>query len=390
MLTVAHLVSPYLFQTGSWIHAQLIHARDVRPIVLTQQLEAPERFPFEPLLLVTASLGGFGKMRNRCLHLWGRYDPRLYLPLLAAEGVGLLHAHLGWEGARALPVARRAGLPLVTSFYGRDAGRLPRYPWWRLRFRQLFREGAAFFVEGPALGRRLAALGCPPEKIAVRHLGIDPAGIPFRTRHDAGEAAIEILVSASLRPKKGVLAAVNAFAAVAAAFPRARLRILGDGPQRRRIEQAIRHHRLGDRIVMEGYVSYERHLAALAEAHIFMAPSRTAPDGDSEGGAPVALIEAQAAGLPVLATQHADIPEVVAAGRSGLLSPEFDDGALTRNLEWLLANPQQWAPMGSAGRRRIETEFDAHRLAQQSAALYAAIAAGGAPSTSRAASARGR
>jgi len=374
MLTVAHLVSPYLFPTGSWIHAQLVHARGVRPIVLTQRLEAPERFPFEPLVEVTASLGSFGRMRNRWLHLWGRYDPRLYLPRLAAEGAALLHAHLGWEGARALPVARRAGLPLVTSFYGRDAGRLPRFPWWRLRFRQLFAEGAAFLVEGPTLGRRLAALGCPPEKIHVQHLGIDPSRIPFHERTRPPTGQVEILVSASLRPKKGVLAAVRAFAAVAAAFPEAQLRILGDGPQRARIQQAIRHHRLRGRVIMEGYVPYERHLAALDQAHLFLAPSRTAPDGDSEGGAPVALIEAQATGLPILSTQHADIPEVVAEGQSGLLSPEFDDGALTRNLEWLLANPEQWPAMGRCGRRRVEQAFDARALARQSAEFYAAIA----------------
>jgi len=376
-ITIAHLVTPYLFRTGSWIHAQLIHPCGVRSIVLTQRLEDPAAFPFSPIFLTTASLGRLGRIRNRLLHLAGSYEPKLYLPILRREGAALLHAHLGWEGALALAVARASGLPLITSFYGRDAGLLPRYPWWRARFRRLFAEGDLFLVEGPALAGRLRDLGCPREKIRVLHLGIDVAQIPFRERHPAPGGAAEILVSASFRPKKGVPAAVRAFAEVAPAFPAARLRILGDGPERPAVLAAVRRAHLGDRVLLEGYVSHARHLEAMQQADLFLAPSRTAPDGDSEGGAPVALIEAQATGLPVIATRHADIPEVVAAGASGLLSPEFDDGALARNLEWMLANPERWAEMGRRGRERIEAEFDIRRRACEAARIYLETARAG-------------
>ncbi|MFH1144833.1 MAG: glycosyltransferase [Candidatus Eisenbacteria bacterium] len=373
--TVAHLVTPYLFRTGSWVHAQLVYACGNRPIVLTQRLKDPGAFPFSPVFEVTSSLDRRGRIRNRLLHLAGRFDPGLYLPVLRAEGAALIHAHLGWEGARAWPVARAAGLPLVTSFYGRDAGRLPRYPWWNVRFQRLFQEGDLFFAEGPVLAERLCSLGCPRAKVRVVHVGIDVSRIPFRERSPAPGGEIEVLVSASFRAKKGVPAAVGAFAALAAAFPRVRLRLLGDGPQRRQVLEAVRRANLGDRIVLEGYVSYARHLEALQQAHIFLAPSRTAPDGDSEGGAPVALIEAQAAGLPVVASHHADIPEVVREGVSGLLSPEYDDEALTRNLEWLLANPDQWPEMGRRGRAWIEQGFDVRRIACRSAEIYADLIA---------------
>jgi len=374
MLTVAHLVTPYLFPTGTWIHGQMVHACGNRPIVLTQQLEDPARFPFSPVFAVTQSLGRAGRIRNRLLFLAGRFDARLYLPVLAQERARLIHAHLGWEGVRALPVARAARLPLVTTFYGVDAGRLPRLPWWRARFERLFGAGDLFLVEGPALAARLRAIGCPAEKVRVLHLGIDLEGIPFRERGTA-EGPVEVLVSASFRPKKGVAAAVRAFAAVAGAFPRARLRILGDGPERVRVLAEVRRAGLGERIVLEGYVPYARHLAALQEAEIFLAPSRTAPDGDTEGGAPVALIEAQAAGIPVVSTRHADIPEVVADGASGLLGAEADDEALARNLEWMLAHPQARAAMGRRGRERIEQAFDVRKLACEAGGIYAALAA---------------
>ncbi len=369
-ITVAHLVTPYLFPTGSWIHAQLVHSCGVRPIVLTQKLADPGAFPFSPIFEVTQSLGRLGRMRNGLRSLSGGYDPRPYLPILRQQGAALLHAHLGWEGALALPVARASGLPMIVSFYGRDAGRLPRFPWWRARFQRLFREAQLFLVEGPALAARLRDIGCPGEKVRVLHLGIDPARIPFRERSGEAGRPVEILVSASFRPKKGVPSAVRAFAGVAAEFPHARLRVLGDGPERTAVMREVRRANLGERIVLEGYVRYARHLRALEEADLFLAPSRTAPDGDTEGGAPVAVIEAQAAGLPVVSTTHADIPEVVIAGEGGLLSPEGDDAALAKNLASLLSRPETWPAMGRSARARIEREFDIRALSCEAARIY--------------------
>ncbi len=372
-ITVGHLVTPYLFPTGTWIHTQLVKARGCRPIVLTRRLDHPERFPFEPVYLVGADLGPV--MRTVCA-LRTRVDrvlPQHYRPILEREGVQVLHAHLGWEGARATSLAQATGLPLVTTFYGLDAGRMPRLPWWRWRYKRLFAIGGLFLVEGPNLGRTLEAVGCPAQKIRVVHLGIDLDRIGFAPRHGPASGPIEVLISSSLRPKKGVPAAVRAFAQIARAHPRVHLRILGDGPERLAVEMAARTHGIQSRVHLEGYVSYDEHLAALGRAHLFLAASHTAPDGDTEGGAPVALIEAQASGLPIVATRHADIPEVVEDGVSGLLSPEYDEDALAANLDWLLKHPERWAAMGKAGRARMEREFNAGAQADILAGLYASL-----------------
>lgn len=373
---VAHLISPYLFQTGSWIHTQLIHAEATRPVVLTRRLSNPEMFPIDRLVNVAHNASNSSKLRSNFLKLFGRLDNQLYLPHLTQSQAQVIHAHLGWEGARAVNLARKSGLPLVTSFYGRDAGRMPRYPWWRFWYSKLFQAGDRFVVEGPHLGRVLEQLGCPSHKIHIIHLGIDldrlpPVTRPLRTNHK--KQPIEILISSSLRPKKGVVTAIRTFSEIAAAWPNARLRILGDGPEKPLIEREIRRRQLKDRVRMEGYVTYDRHLTALRMADLFLAPSRTAPDGDSEGGAPVALIEAQAAGLPIISTQHADIPEVVGNGTSGLLSPEGDDDALTRNLQWLLDHPDLWPEMGATGRRRVEISFNAKLQATKLEALYLSL-----------------
>jgi colanic acid/amylovoran biosynthesis glycosyltransferase len=95
-------------------------------------------------------------------------------------------------------------------------------------------------------------------------------------------------------------------------------------------------------------------------AHIFLLPSVTARDGDREGS-PVVLLEAQAAGLPVVATRHSAIPEIVADGQSGYLVPERDADALAARLRDLLANPARWAEFGRAGRAIIVENHDQRR-----------------------------
>ena len=93
-------------------------------------------------------------------------------------------------------------------------------------------------------------------------------------------------------------------------------------------------------------------------------------DGDSEGGAPVILLDAQAAGVPVVATTHADIPEYVIDGGSGMLAPEGDLDGLTDLLRQMLTSPQRWAEMGRRGRAHVEAEYDARRQVERLELIY--------------------
>jgi len=89
-------------------------------------------------------------------------------------------------------------------------------------------------------------------------------------------------------------------------------------------------------------------------------PSVTIKNNDKEGGAPVAILKAQASGLPVISSYHADIPEVVVDGKSALLAPERDVETLAKHLWYLVKHPDVWGTMGRAGRERehVEQEYD--------------------------------
>lgn len=101
---------------------------------------------------------------------------------------------------------------------------------------------------------------------------------------------------------------------------------------------------------------------------MLVAASVTAADGDEEG-IPNVLKEAMAMGLPVVATRHAGIPELVEDGVSGWLVPERDEAALADALARLAAEPERWPAMGRAGRDKVEREYDIHRLNHRLAAL---------------------
>jgi len=399
--TVAHLVTPYLFSTGSWIHSQLMYNRDFRPIVITQRTENLDLFPFEPVYnLAARGPARLAAMAEKYLH--GAYPPGPYRDILEREAVDLLHAHLGWEGARTVTLSRGPRRPFVVSFYGRDAGLLPRKLYWRILYKRLFKLADRVLAEGPHMGRVLAQIGAPPEKIRVVHLGIPLEEFPFAERGaaTAGEAAapaageanpaaaavsealhadggeglgsgsVTALMAASFREKKGIAYALEAVARLAPRHPGLRLRVIGDGPLRPQFEARISRPDLRGRVELLGYQPYPVYRRELAAAQIFLAPSVTAADGDTEGGAPVCLLEAQASGLPIVATTHCDIPEVTRPGASALLAPERDAARLAELLEELLLHPERWPAMGRAGRAHVEAEFNIRTQVERMNAVY--------------------
>jgi glycosyltransferase involved in cell wall biosynthesis len=198
--TVAHLVSPYLFLTGSWIHSQLLHARKTRPIVITQSVENRALFPFEPVHDLSPHARGIRKpgfLGSK--FLLGRYPERPYRRILDQEAVRVLHAHLGWEGARTHGLAERPRRPFVVSFYGRDATLLARHPYWKALYRRLFRRADRVLAEGSFMAGTLRSIGAPPDRVRVVHLGVDPSTFPFRERTPS-ERVIG-LISGSFREK---------------------------------------------------------------------------------------------------------------------------------------------------------------------------------------------
>jgi colanic acid/amylovoran biosynthesis glycosyltransferase len=371
-LVVAHILKSYLFLTGSWIYHQIASMSRYRPVVLCRTTQNLDLFPVKTLYSLQSG-SPIGYAVNRVLRELIGYDV-LFRPIMHREHPKLIHAHFGHMGYYALPLARARGIPLVVTFYGYDLSRTPhQQSRWRRRYQRLFVQGTLFTVEGNFMRQQLVELGCPPEKAVVQHLGVDLRQLAFRARQIGSEGLVRVLVSGTFTEKKGIPYAVEAFARVRQVHDYVRLTLVGDArkfPEEQAIKQQIydivRRYQVEDSVAFLGYQPYPGFLELLYQHDILLSPSVQARSGDNEGGAPVTIIEASATGMPVLATTHCDIPEVILDGESGFLVEERDVEALAERLEFLTARPELWPKMGRAGRRHVEQEYD---LDKQVAAL---------------------
>lgn len=165
-----------------------------------------------------------------------------------------------------------------------------------------------------------------------------------------------VLYAGRLRTRKGVAVLLEAFARLRGEQPGATLVLAGDGEQRSALETQARALGLGDAVRFAGAQPRGAMAGWYAAADVFCLPSLYE-------GFPLAILEAMAAGLPVVATAVAGIPEAVEDGVTGRLVPPEDAAALARALAELAADPTAARRMGAAGRRRVEEEFAIPRIA---------------------------
>ncbi len=207
-------------------------------------------------------------------------------------------------------------------------------------------------------------------RMHVVHCGVAPDLYRARGPADAGRQ--RLLFVGRLAGIKGVPILLEAVATLRERFPAMTLTLIGDGPERGAIEAEAARRGIADHVEFTGYLSQAAVAERLAEADLFVLPSFAE-------GVPVVLMEAMAAGLPVVATRVGGVAELVEDGVSGVLTAPGDPGALAEGIGRLLDDAGLRARMGRAGRARVEAEFDAHVEAARLLALISAYRLGGAP-----------
>jgi len=150
--------------------------------------------------------------------------------------------------------------------------------------------------------------------------------------------------------------------------------VAGDGSFRSTLEAQRDRLGLDRRVRLLGWQTQAQVRQVLGRAHVLVAPSITAGNADEEG-IPNVLKEAMASGLPVVATRHGGIPELVENGVTGFLVAERDPQILAERLAELAAPSERWAAMAAAGRARVEREYDIERLNDRLVTLFAGLTA---------------
>jgi colanic acid/amylovoran biosynthesis glycosyltransferase len=361
------MVDHYLPRTETFVYTVLKSLRRTRPVVISYgEVMNQDVFPV-------------GEMPLHCVH--GHLKSVRYLPVRAfsrliqcdwttkarhrecqaiarKQAPDLIHAHFGPVGYRSLKLKHTLKVPLVTTFYGYDTNPVPNNTKWQSERRDLLLQGDHFLVEGPFMRETLTKLGCPPERIKIQRIGVDLEQLPPIKRKGPRLVPV-ILFAARFIEKKGLQYGLSALCSLHRAGYRFECRIIGNGPLETALREFVVQNKLTGMIRFLGGVRHSEYLEELSNADIFVQPSVIADNGDTEGGAPTTILEAQACGVPVISTTHADIPNIVVRDQSAILVSERNSEELAAAMARLLTRPQDWPGMGRVGRQFVEQHHSA-------------------------------
>lgn len=290
-----------------------------------------------------------------------------------AENADLIHAHQytpffyarapGWIGRR---------LPVLFTEHGRFHPDQPNPK--RMVFNRLFlRRRDRVAAVGESVRQALVANEwIPHERIDVIHNGarlddyVSPPGARLRLREELGlgvtdRVAIQV---ARLDYLKDHDTALRTAERVRQEFSDFRLLLVGEGPERAKIEQDIARRKLERHVFMLGLRTDVHRLLAAADVFLLTSISE---------GIPVTLIEAMGASLAIVSTAVGGVEEVVINGKTGLVAPAGNDEALAAALVRLFNRPDENQEMGAAGRCRAELEFSEHQMHARYAEHYWAM-----------------
>jgi glycosyltransferase involved in cell wall biosynthesis len=277
---------------------------------------------------------------------------------LARSGV-FSAVHVFWplpHGVMGLAAKRASGVPLVSTFFGVELTWMERQlPFLAPVLRRIVRGSDAVTAISTYTAERL--------KRAVP--GTEPVIIPFGATVEPGElapaprraptGAFELLFAGRLVERKGVHLLLEAIARLATDRPTL-LHVVGDGPERPRLEARARDLGLGAGVVFHGFVPRAALEERMATCDAFVLPAVVDAKGDTEGLG-VVLLEAMSYGKPVIASAAGGITDIVVDGRNGLLVPPGDVDALAGAVGRLLDDPAAAAEMGRRGSEDVKEKF---------------------------------
>jgi glycosyltransferase involved in cell wall biosynthesis len=314
---------------------------------------------YEPLFLGRS--GALGAVDRALFKHFGTLPPA---PDLRALKPRLVHAHFGRGGALALPIARALKVPLVVHFHGGDATKNKHYrkqllpAIYQQRLAALKEEAALFICVSDFIRQQLLARGFPPEKLVVHRLGVDlDASLPA----DALEPSAQVLFAGRFVKKKGISCLLEAMRRLEDEPGELELVLVGDGPIAGELKRQAAPLK---RVSFAGWLPNAELRRRMRGALAVCVPSVHAEDGDAEG-LPNVVLEAMAAGVPVVGSRHAGIGEAVAHERTGLLVPPADAEALAAALRRLRDEPKLRGLLGAGARQVAVAEFDARGQSQR-------------------------
>jgi len=282
------------------------------------------------------------------------------------RGIGHIHAHFANVAADAALLAATFGeraksgprtwsftMHGPTEFFNVDAFKLP------------VKARLATFIAciSDYCRSQLLAFTSDAVKLQIVHCGIDT---DLFAAVDRRRTPTQILSVGRLVPEKGHAVLIEALALLHERGLPARLTLVGDGPERARLEAQAQRLQIDRYVTFAGSVGQDHIRQHYAAADVFCLPSFAE-------GVPVVLMEAMATGLPVVSSRIMGIPELIEENRSGLLTRPGRSDLLASALQRLLVNPHLRERLGAAGRNKVIAEFTSAANAARLAEMFRSL-----------------
>jgi glycosyltransferase involved in cell wall biosynthesis len=285
------------------------------------------------------------------------YYRRAFKDFLRRNRVDVVLAEYGLTGIAIMDACREVGVPLVVHFHGFDAYDQRVLAEFRDYYLQMFEGDACFIAASHSMREQLMKLGASADKVAVNPYGVDTSF--FQMGHPATAPATFVSVGRFV-DKKAPQLTLLAFRKALEECGGARLDMVGDGPLLEACQQMAKALGISSSVRFLGVRNPSEVADMLRNARALVQHSMSTSYGDSESLG-VVFLEAGASGVPVIATRHDGIPEVVLDQETGLLVEEGDIAGMAECMRRLINDPILAEQLGRAARERICSEFRMER-----------------------------
>lgn len=271
---------------------------------------------------------------------------------LKKEKVDVVLAEYGPTAVESLKVVKYLNLPLIAHFHGADASVRNLIEHYKVGYQNVFDYARSIIAVSEKMKRDLIKMGCAEEKIKVNPCAPNDVFFGLKPNY-ANQQFISI---GRFVEKKSPHLTILAFQRVLKEFPTAQLIMVGEGELLPICNDIVKIFMLEKNIHFKGAQPTKSIQKLMEQSIAFVQHSVTATNGDSEG-TPVAILEAQAAGLAVIATNHAGIPDVVVNNQTGLLVEERNVEDMADNMKRILSENGLAKQYGAAGRKITGERF---------------------------------
>lgn len=272
---------------------------------------------------------------------------------LQEHNIRAVLAQYGPSGVEMMPICKKSGIPLIVHFHGYDAYRNDMLAAFGSRYKALFQQAAAIIAVSKHMQKHLIKLGAPAEKVYWIPCGPDEN---LFTECIPSQNPPHFIAVGRFSETKSPHLTLLAFKKVLSEIPQAKLVFCGTG----HLEQAciIMAEALGisQQVTFKGIVPHAEIPGMMAQARAFVQHSISTPENDIEG-TPVSIQEAGLVGLPVVATLHAGIPDVIINGETGFLVKEMDINGMAKAMIKLAKEPDIADKMGNKSHSFIRENF---------------------------------